>query len=81
MNMIEQWYHGSRGHLSLNENIQCRYFFIEKTKKREVGREEETKKIYTYILPERVLVRDLIEEPRFAREIREICLRVEQKYN
>lgn len=57
------------------------FFYQENKKKREVGREEETKKIYTYILPERVLVRDLIEEPRFAREIREICLRVEQKYN
>lgn len=82
LNTIEQWYHGSRGHLSLNENIQCRYFFIEKIKKkREVGREEEMKKIYTYILPERVLVRDLIEEPRFARKYGEICLRVEQKYS
>ena len=41
MSAIEQWYHGSRGHLSLNENIQCRYFFIEKTKRereRERGR-------------------------------------------
>lgn len=34
LNTIEQWYHGSRGHLSLNENIQCRYFFIEKIKKK-----------------------------------------------
>lgn len=38
LNTIEQWYHGSRGHLSLNENIQCRYFFIEKIKKKKRGR-------------------------------------------
>lgn len=38
LNTIEQWYHGSRGHLSLNENIQCRYFFIEKIKKKKGGR-------------------------------------------
>lgn len=38
------------------------FFYRENKKKREIGREEETKKIYTYILPERVLVRDLIED-------------------
>lgn len=42
--------------------MQIFFYRENKKKKREVGREEETKKIYTYILPERVLVRDLIED-------------------
>lgn len=38
--------------------MQIFFYRENKKKKREVGREEEMKKIYTYILPERVLVRD-----------------------
>lgn len=76
---------GSRGHLSLNENIQCTDIFLSRKQKREVGRERrrrDEKDLY-YILPERTVLvsTDLIEEFRDSRTEKMSVCRVEQKYN